>query len=72
MELVLMIQSGICGRRYHGDCLESIFFRESRDSRHEEEGHHGPREGSHIPRIQRCNRRLCGGKGPGVDNTSAV
>lgn len=72
MELVLMTWSGICGQRYHGDCLESIFFRQSRDSGHEKEGHHSPRQGSHIPRIRRCNRRLCAGKGSRIDNTSAL
>jgi hypothetical protein len=48
-----MIQSGIYGGRYQGNCLESVFVRQPRDSRREEEGHHCSREGSHVPRIRR-------------------
>jgi hypothetical protein len=67
-----MMQSGICGGRHQGHCLESVFFRQSRDSRREEEGDHCSREGSYVPGIERYDRRLCEGKGPRFDNTSAV
>jgi len=50
------IESGICGRRYQDNCLEFVFFRQSRNSLDEEEGHHCSCEGSHISRTRRYDR----------------